>query len=140
MWIAPELNLWKALNGSFFSWKCTSCGYKLCTSLFHEFYRDGHGNRKPYGHPIPASFEAVVYGIKGIFDRRYCSQCDNVEDVIVKELEVSVESTSDIPESPWRELKPACDKYHGELYFNLDGYSCPRCDEGSFKLFTEWWT
>jgi len=113
--------------------KCNICGYKVVTSGHHESYRDGHGNRRPYGHPSPTSFEALVYGIKGFSARKYCFNCDQVKDIIVSELEKPAEYWNDFQNIPCKTFDPACEECNGNLYSELTGLICPRCNEGIFE-------
>ena len=43
---------------AFSKWKCERCGFTGETSGPHEFYRDDHGELRPYGHPHAVSIEA----------------------------------------------------------------------------------
>lgn len=123
------------------TWQCTSCSHEVKTSGSHEFYRDGHGNRKPYGHPIPISFEASVYGVKGYSALKYCITCDQVRDVILTELETPNDhhriNFRNLPKTTFNSM---CEECGGELSNSLDGVKCPRCNDGYFKKLISFWT
>jgi len=72
--------------GAVHSHTCNKCGYSVTTSGPWEFYRDGEGERRWFGHPLPLSDEAKKRGIYGLFGTLYCPSCDETFDRILVEF------------------------------------------------------
>jgi len=72
--------------GSGYRYECDNCGHTVETSGPWEFYRDATGARKPFGHPVPISEEAVRMGIAGLSAELYCPLCDKVHDLVAVEF------------------------------------------------------
>lgn len=127
--------------GAWYRHFCTECGYEVRTSGPWEFYRDEQGRRKPYGHPVPCSEEALLSGIRGLSGTVYCLGCHQAVDVILVEFSEPARQALDVwsgrcePEEkygrPGASRCPNCDS--AELLLAPDqGISpeCPRCSKG----------
>ncbi len=135
--------------GAGYRYKCDTCGYSVSTSGPWEFYRDSKGNRKPYGHPSPASEEAKQRGIYGLSGVLYCPKCDKTfELVLVEFMKPSQDSLSlwwgrCEPRDEFKQegvVKcPKCDSTNMILEPAEGGeVVCPRCKEGKLLGEMEW--
>ena len=119
----------------FWTWKCNSCGYELCTSGDHEFYRDEKGMLHDYGHPVPVSEEAKKQGIKGFTVKWYCPKCQVVREVIITEFDKPLLGRYSV-KNKRHNFEPHCSTCGTELKLLLDIYdSCPKCGNGYFEQF-----
>ena len=84
-----------------------------------EFYRDGQGNRKPYGHPLPFPGEARDYGVKGLSVNLYCPICQKVFDMVVVEFDEPYHC--DEGELFWDDAEDP------DRYRNEGSVKCPGC-------------
>ncbi len=135
--------------GSMYRHSCDNCGYSFKTSGPWEFYRDGGGQKKPFGHPIPMSAEAAQRGIYGLSANLYCRQCDRAFDLVIAEFKQPQRSGLDVwsgAAEPKDEFKregavkcPVC----GNRQLLLEGNeaaepTCPRCKSGRLVSQREW--
>lgn len=132
-----------------YRYMCDRCLYFVSTSGPWEFYRDNEGNRKPYGHPIPASEEAEERGIYGFAGRLYCPKCDKTCDIVL------VEFTRPSPDygSAWagwyerrdeskQEERAICPECRTTQMIwdtkETEKVTCPRCGEGTLLGRATW--
>lgn len=63
---------------SYYSHGCDRRAYTVIASGPREFYRDAQGQRRPYGHPIPASQKARERGTARLAANLYGPEYDRV--------------------------------------------------------------
>jgi len=129
--------------------RCDKCGYSVSTSGPWEFYRDSNGNRKPYGHPGPASKEAEQSGIYGLSGRLYCPKCDKTFNLVMGEFAKPSQESLLVwlgrcePKDEFKqEGTVKCPKCGGTnmILESVEGKEivCPRCKEGKLVGEMEW--
>ncbi len=135
--------------GACFSHRCDRCGYVVTTSGPWEFYRDAEGQRKPYGHPVPMSREALEQGIAGLSANLYCVHCDKVFDLIVVEFKTPARDALSVwagncePQEVFKKEGAVKCPECGATALLLEGdenpqKTCPRCKAGTLISQREW--
>ena len=124
--------------GTIYTLKCDHCGYEITTSGPWEFYRDENGKIKPYGHPIPASAEAMERGVYGLMADMYCPKCGKIRRVVLVEFDEPCEDTLMIWSGRCEEEKmevkcPVCGNTHLILEPE-EGIKCPKCGKGTLTI------
>ena len=131
---------------------CSECGFATQTRGLDEFYRDKNGDAKFYGHPKPASEEAIEAGFLGFMADVLCLGCGKtIQNYIMKELVHPVKEGEDTINcevkkkySPKGNLCPNC---NGKLVFmlreknpdkepdvdTLGTVKCPKCKNGILR-------
>ena len=128
---------------------CSHCKHSIRTSGPWEFYRNLFGTRKPFGHPTAVSRMASRRGIYGFSGGLYCTECDEVYDVILVEFSKPTRDRG----TAWHGNLEVKDEYRSQeaikcpgccntrLMFEpgkSDGITCPRCGKGEFVGEMEW--
>lgn len=135
--------------GQGFPLECDTCDYQPEPSGPWEFYRDGHGKLKDYGHPTPNSPEAAEVGIHGFYAIMYCPGCGKLRKLILEEYDEPVDSAHSlwsgavVPEVKYQnEDDPACPRCDGRgLILRPDAdqrIDCPKCAGGTLQLVGSW--
>jgi Zn finger protein HypA/HybF involved in hydrogenase expression len=122
-----------------FIWKCNKCEYSVTTSGLYFYFVDKTGLRKRYGH-LGRSEEAKESGISGFTVEWYCSKCHSLREAVVLQFDHPQNGPVAAFMEYWNNLKSenkdfeiVCPKCGAELFDDLKGFPCPKCEKGKFK-------
>ena len=102
--------------GSYLRYRCPRCRFDIAIGGPDEFYLGADGERRPYGHPEPASEEAARRGVDGFWMTLWCDGCRAARRVVTVEFEQPC-----APLDAWSGRGVACPGYL------VDEESCPDC-------------
>jgi hypothetical protein len=117
------------IMAAFSKWEYESCDFKTETSGSHEFYRDGHGELRPYGHPQATTKEVEEKGAKGFYVWGYCTKCDSAKVAITREFNSPIHNWHRHiqADNEVKSFKPICGECGTELITDFYEKPCPKC-------------